>query len=42
VGGFLQADGWRHFGGGDMTEDPTHWMPLPAAPQPKEQSDASL
>lgn len=33
VGGFLQADGWRHFGGGgDMTEEPTHWMPLPPPP----------
>lgn len=33
VGGFLQADGWRHFGnGGDMTEAPTHWQPLPPPP----------
>ncbi len=27
--------GWRHFGGsnGELLEDPTHWQPLPAAPE---------
>jgi len=42
VGGFLQADGWRHFGGGDMVETPTHWRPLPAAPAAQEPKKGQL
>lgn len=31
-------DGWLDCGGG-MLPEPTHWMPLPAAPQPGEQQE---
>ena len=31
---FVHTSEWRHFGGvGEMAEDPTHWMPIPAGPK---------